>query len=294
MSKIDELYQKYKSGQGAGAKAPASTTTSQQKSEGSAIDQLYQRWRQQDFEKNRSQYESSVQQRLDDLYSRQSSFSNAYTSRYKNRKSAMTQQQKATYKLAGKVAQAVGTNIRLYHGTKEFGMYSQKNGEIWLNINAMFNGQSMMLFTLSHELVHMAKQWSPAEFNAFADELLEQFGEKGVSVEALIKKQMDKAKENGYELNEHEAYEEVIADACERMLLDSDAVQKMVAYKAKNPSRWQQIVDAITEFIDNIRKLFVGAEPDSEEAALYKELDAAIREHLENKFVKMVMDTSDT
>ena len=209
------------------------------------------------------------------------------------RKSAMTPQQKATYKLAGKVAQAVGTNIRLYHGMKEFGMYSQKNGEIWLNINAMFNGQSMMLFTLSHELVHMAKQWSPAEFNSFANELLEQFGEKGVSVEALIKEQMDKAKENGYELNEHEAYEEVIADACERMLLDSDAVQKMVAYKAKNPSRWQQIVDAITEFIANIRKLFTGAEPDSEEAALYKELDAAIREHLENKFVTMVMDAGE-
>ena len=209
------------------------------------------------------------------------------------KKSSMTKQQRGSVQMAKVVAEATGTNIHVYHGVKEYGKYDTNTGEIWLNINAMFTGQSMMAFTLGHELVHMAKQWNPAEFKDFADYLLEQYGKKGVSAEVLIREQMANAKKNGYELNEHEAYEEVIADACQRMLLDSDAVQKMAAYKAENPTRWQQIIDAIKEFIDKIRQLFVGAEPDSTEASIYKELDAAVKEHLENKFVTMVMDAGE-
>ena len=207
--------------------------------------------------------------------------------------SSMTNQQKGSYRMAKIVAEATGLNIRVYHGVKEYGKYDTATGEILLNINAMFSGQSMMAFTLGHELVHLAKQWSPHEFKEFADYLLEQYGKKGVSVESLILEQMANAKNNGYELNEDEAYEEVIADACQRMLLDSDAVQKMAAFKAQNPTRWQQIIDAIKEFIDKIRQLFIGAEPDSTEAALYKEFDAAVKEHLENKFVEMVMDAGE-
>ena len=209
------------------------------------------------------------------------------------KQSSLTKQQRGSLQLAKVVAEATGVNVHIYHGTKEYGKYNTTTGEVWLNVNAMFTGQSMMAFTLGHELVHMAKQWSPADFKEFADYLLEKYGEKGVSVEALIQAQIANAKDNGYELNEQEAYEEVIADACQRMLLDSNAVQKMAAYKAQNPSRWQQIIDAIKEFIDKIRSLFAGAEPDSTEAALYKEFDDAIKENLEEKFVKMVMDAGE-
>lgn len=205
-------------------------------------------------------------------------------------KSKLKPKQKASYNLAVRVAEKTGVNIRFYSGMKEYGKYDRETGEIWLNINAYSKGHSMMVFTLAHELVHMAKQWSPAEFKAFADYLLEQYGKKGVSVEYLIKEQMNRAVENGYTIDEHVAYEEVIADACERMLLDSDALAKMYGYKLKNPDRWQQIVDAITKFIDNIRTLFDGAEADSEEAELYKMLDEESKKFLENQFVKMVMD----
>ena len=209
------------------------------------------------------------------------------------KQSSLTKQQRGSLQLAKVVAEASGVNVHIYHGTKEYGKYNTTTGEVWLNVNAMFTGQSMMAFTLGHELVHMAKQWSPEDFKEFADYLLEKYGENGVSVEALIQAQIANAKDNGYELNEHEAYEEVIADACQRMLLDSDAVQKMAAYKAQNPTRWQQIIDAIKEFITKIRNLFAGAEPDSTEAALYKEFDDAIKENLEKKFVDMVMDAGE-
>ena len=201
----------------------------------------------------------------------------------------MTEKQKAAYKLAKTVSKATGINIHIYRGMREYGKYNPNTGEIWLNINSNISGSSLMAFTLAHELVHTAKQWKPADFKTFADYLFEQYGKKGVSVDALIREQMTKAKENGYTLNEHEAYEEVIADACQRMLLDSDALQKMAAYKEKNPGTWQKIVNKIREFITSIRNLFMGAEPDSMEAALYKTLDEDAKQFLEKLFVDMVM-----
>ena len=209
------------------------------------------------------------------------------------RKSGMTKKQRASSALAEHVANATGADIHVYHGMNEYGKYDPETGEIWLNINANFKGSSMMAFTLAHELVHMAKQWSPAEFKAFADYLLEQYGKNGVSVEALIQEQMANAKLNGYTLDEHAAYEEVIADACQRMLLDSDALQKMAGYREQNPSKWQQIVEAIRRFIGNIRKLFEGAEADSMEASIYKEFDEDAKQFLENLFVNMVMDAGE-
>ena len=209
------------------------------------------------------------------------------------KETGMTLKERASYEMAKVVAKAIGTDIHIYRGMKEYGKYSSKTGDIWLNINANISGQSLMAFTLGHELVHMAKQWSPAKFKAFADYLLEQYGKKGISVEALIKEQQSNAKRNDYTLDEHEAYEEVICDACQRMLLDSDAMQKMAAYKEKNPNQWQQIIDKIKEFIDKIRKAFAGAEPDSTEAALYKEFDDFAKNELEKRFVDMVMDAGE-
>ena len=209
------------------------------------------------------------------------------------KESSMTLKEKASYEMAKVVAKSIGTDIHIYRGMKEYGKYSSKTGDIWLNINANISGQSMMAFTLGHELVHMAKQWSSDKFKAFADYLLEQYGKKGISVEALIRDQMANAKLNGYTLDEHEAYEEVIADACQRMLLDSNAVQKMAEYKNENPGQWQQIIDKIKAFIDKIRKAFAGVEPDSNEAALFKELDDFAKNELEKRFVDMVMDAGE-
>ena len=207
--------------------------------------------------------------------------------------SAMTKKEKASKDLADRVAQAIGKNIHVYRGMQEYGKYDPATGEIWLNINGNISGSSMMAFALSHELVHMAKQWSPSDFKVFADYLVEQYGKKGYSVEKLVRLQMDNAIDNGYTLDEHEAYEEVIADACQRMLLDSDALQKMAGYRVNNPDKWQRIVDAIRKFINNVRKVFKGADPDSLESALFKEFDDAVKNELEKKFVTMVMNASE-
>ena len=205
---------------------------------------------------------------------------------------SMTSQQKASYKLTQAVASTSGTTVHVYRGGKERGYYDPKTGDVWLNIDADANAQSYMVFTLGHELVHKAKDLSAAKFKKFADTLLEKYGEKGISVETLIQNKIKQYADHGVTLDEHAAWEEVIADACQAMLLDTNAVETMAEFRDANPGFWQKIVDTIKEFIEKIRLALKGVEPDSEEAQHFKKLDAAAQKLLENLFVDMVMDAS--
>lgn len=206
--------------------------------------------------------------------------------------SSMTSQQKASYKLTQAVASTSGTTVHVYRGGKERGYYDPKTGDVWLNIDADANAQSYMVFTLGHELAHKAKDLSSAKFKLFADTLLEKYGEKGISVETLIQNKIKQYADHGITLDEHAAWEEVIADACQAMLLDTNAVETMAEFRDANPGFWQKVVDTIKEFIEKIRLALKGVEPDSEEAQHFKKLDAAAQKILENLFVDMVMDAS--
>ena len=206
---------------------------------------------------------------------------------------SMTKQQRASYKLAEAVANSVGTDIHVYLGGTENGKYEGTTGEIWLNLNANHSGQSMMAFTLSHELVHMAKQWSEDKYQAFVDFILGAYGDKGVPVERLIQNKIDSYKEKGETLTREEALEEVICDSCQRMLLDTNAVQEMAEFKKDHPDLVQAIMDFIKEWLDKIREAFKGAEPGSMEAEYFSQLDQGAQEIAKNLFVDMVMDAGD-
>ena len=206
--------------------------------------------------------------------------------------SSMTKQQRASLKMTQAVASTSGTTVHVYRGGKERGYYDPNTGDVWLNINADANAQSYAVFTLGHELVHKAKDLSAAKFKKFADTLLAKYGEKGISVERLIQNKIEQYADYDITLDEHAAWEEVIADACQAMLLDTNAVETMAEFRDANPGFWQKIVDTIKEFIEKIRLALKGVEPDSEEAHHFKELDAAAQKILENLFVDMVMDAS--
>ena len=205
----------------------------------------------------------------------------------------MTKQQKASYKLADAVAKAVGTDVHVYLGGAEQGRYEGSTGDIWLNINANHSGQSMMAFTLSHELVHMAKQWSAEKFQAFTDFLLSAYGEKNVPVERLIQDKIQSYKEKGETLTHDKALEEVICDSAQRMLLDTNAVEEMAEFRKQHPDIVQAILDFVKEWLDKIRKALKGAEPGSMEAEYFKQLDQGAQEIAKNLFVEMVMEAGE-
>ena len=65
--------------------------------------------------------------------------------------------------------------------------FFKEDGTIYIDINAGMNGEGLILYTASHELIHLMRAQAPTEFKALADFLVKEYNEKGKSVDALVK-----------------------------------------------------------------------------------------------------------
>ena len=209
-------------------------------------------------------------------------------------KKDLSNKQRAAYLVARKVSSVMGNDIHLYSGKVEYGFFDPETSDVWLNINSSASGKDLTLFTLSHEMVHNAKQWSPDEFTSFADTLLQAYGENGNSVEQMIKNQISKAKSNNINLTRDGAYEEVIADACQRMLVDSNALEKLSLIEETNPGIIEKIKTFLQEFLKRIRAMFKDVEPNTDEAIYLAEMEADVKALLYEKFENLMVNTGKT
>ncbi len=214
--------------------------------------------------------------------------------------------QKAVYRYADEIAQGVQTHIRVYKGkNKAQGFYNHKTDEIWLNLNAANTGrEAIMAFTLAHELVHRAKKGSPAKYQAFVDFLMKEYGKQGSNVEAMIAEQIQAAEEfnktvpeaQRVNMTREKALEEVVCDACQRMLLDTNAGQKLAEFGAQskeNKSFLEDLKRWITELLDKLRSYFRNAEPDSLAAKAFAKFDANVKQILADMYVDMSIDAGE-
>ena len=143
------------------------------------------------------------------------------------------------------------------------------DGSINLDINSGNLGEGTILYTLSHELTHHIRKWSPAKFKVLADFVVEQYSDNGIKINDLVYEQMAKAKKNGKSISYGTAYEEVIADACSTMLLDSNAIEKLAQ---KDKTLFEKIKSFIKDFIDKINKLYKNFSPDAKEAQYVRDI----------------------
>lgn len=153
------------------------------------------------------------------------------------------------------------------------GYYDQSDGSIHIDLNAGADGKGTMLFTMAHELTHFIKQWSPAKFKVLANFLMKQYGENGVSVDALVRRRMKKTG-LGYD----DAYEEVVANSMESMLSDGNVAEKLAELKKQDRGLWNKIRQFINSWVDKLRAAYKGLTPDSLEGKIVYEMkDAAER-----------------
>ena len=76
-----------------------------------------------------------------------------------------------------------------------------------------------MLRTMSHEMIHMAKQMSPGYFERYSDFIFDNFLSENAD-ELIFRRQRQYEKaNNGKKLSYNEAMEEVVADASEKRRL---------------------------------------------------------------------------
>ena len=211
---------------------------------------------------------------------------------------SLSETQKASYELEDRVAQAAKVDISVYDGkTGEWGYYEPKTDTIHLNLNATnMSRKSMMAFVLGHELAHRAKAGSPKKFRAFADFLVAEYGKRGVTLDELIEEQILAAKEHGIDMSRDEAFDEVVCDSCQMMLLDTDAGKKLAMFGAESKQNHSFLEDLkrwITEFIDKLRSLFVDVDPDSLAAQEFSKFDDGVKQILADMFVDMTMEAGE-
>lgn len=181
-------------------------------------------------------------------------------------------QHKKIIALAKHLARAMNINIvfydakttRLESGKNANGFFDEDTDTIYLDLQNAKDDAKTIAFTLSHELVHFIKKWSPQKFNIFAEFLMEQYASHGVSSANLLKQKMVELKTTDADL----AYEEMIADACETMLLDSNAVVKLMELRKSDLELFEKIKLHIYKILNDIREAYksLGYQPTSDEA----------------------------
>ena len=181
-------------------------------------------------------------------------------------------QHKKIVSLAKHLAKAIGIDIVFYDsritgkkaGQGANGYYDADTDTIYLDLQNAKDDAKTIAYTLSHELVHFIKKWSPQKFNTFAEFLMEQYASHGVSAANLLKQKMVELGTTDADL----AYEEMIADACETMLLDSNAMVKLMELRKSDLELFEKIKLHIYKILNDIREAYknLGYQPSSDEA----------------------------
>ena len=215
-------------------------------------------------------------------------------------RSKLTTRQKASLTAMEKVADIMGVQIHVFesklgnNGKRigSNGWYDPVNNSIHIDLHAGANGEGTMLFTLSHELTHHIRKWSPEKFQILSDFLMEEYGKKGVNVNTLVLKQQAKAKRGGRTISYDIAWGEVVADSMETMLADGNVLNRLEKLRARDESLWKEIKRFINELADKIRAVYKGMTPDSVEGRMVADMGKTVY-RLQELFADALYDASE-
>lgn len=182
----------------------------------------------------------------------------------------LTRKQMASIDVARKVAEVTGVNVVFFESqTGEDGKYlgmngAYRDGTIYLDVNAGKNnvgiGETAILKTMAHELTHFIQRNS-GQYEALKEFVANHVLESGDSIERLARQKLDN--DSTGELTMDGAMDEVVADACEMMLRNTEAVQRLAN---ENRSLAEKIRDWIGDFVKKLRAAFKGDHATHDEA----------------------------
>lgn len=165
-----------------------------------------------------------------------------------------------------------------------------RNGTVYLDVHAGAKSTSekeAVLITAAHEFTHFIRENTPRRYNQLKEFVTEHLLENGYDFETLVERKIKAAQKDGG-LSRDAAIEEVVADACEMVMGNSKAIERLAKEK---PGLAKRIADWLHEFFSDIRKAFEGVEARHEEAKamldymdeLAKLWDDALVEAVENR-----------
>lgn len=202
------------------------------------------------------------------------------------------------------VAKLMGINVELFESktnaagkyTAKQGSYNSKTNTIRLDINAGRNeagehtmAETAMLRTMSHELTHAIQRNTPKQYETLRNAVLDVLEAQGENIEELVYKHLA----NDKSLKDRSAaIDEIVADACEMMLRDSDAIKRLAD---KHPDVAKSFGEKVMEFIDKlleaIREIF-GKESTTESKTLAKAMESDLK-RIRDMWSEALVETSE-
>ena len=197
----------------------------------------------------------------------------------------LSNEQKRNLDLIDIVAGLFGMNVEVFESranakgrfTEENGSYNKATNTIRLDINAgrYYTGDSMaqtaMLRTMSHELTHAMQRNSPKQYAAYKAAVLDVLERQGANIEELVDAKL--AADSSLKSRD-EAMDEVVADASETMLRDSDAIERLRELHPEQAKTFaQKVLNLIKRIKDAIREAFGSGKLTKEAQYAIKELD---------------------
>lgn len=185
---------------------------------------------------------------------------------------SLNAEQQRQVNLVQLVAGVTGINVELFQSKAdangryrgENGSYNATTNTIRLDVNAgAYNAgelsQVTLLRTMSHELTHALQQNSLAQYEALKHAVLDVLTSKsGASIEEMAARKM----EQDSSLKKPDvALDEVVAEACENMLRDSDAMEQLIAqHPAEAKTFLEKVKKFFTDIVNAIRAAFGGSD----------------------------------
>lgn len=119
----------------------------------------------------------------------------AYMENYEKRTGETKERQKYSMRVSHNFAKALGVRVVFYasqlgadgkrYYINQNGVraeapngYYTSDGTVYIDINSGNSGQGAILYTMSHELTHFIKDWSPAKYQVFESIIFNKYAEK--------------------------------------------------------------------------------------------------------------------
>ncbi|MBQ3146790.1 MAG: hypothetical protein IJB91_03585 [Oscillospiraceae bacterium] len=176
------------------------------------------------------------------------------------------------------------------------GMYTGKDGRIYIDLNTFAGSKGATLYTLAHELTHFIENNAPAQYKVLADFLINEYDKTGKSMDERVKA---KQKELEYlwdrDVSYDEAFREVVADSMQKLFNDGNLQNELVKLKESSPEG-ARVVQAIKNFLDNlikrIRNIYAKLSTGSEEAETVAQMGESLQK-LQKIFAAALVEASD-
>lgn len=236
----------------------------------------------------------------------------------------LTENQKEQVAALRVLSDIFGYNIRVFSSVKEDGTLENRQGyynlakrefgiDIYAGADSVADVCSVaMLRTMSHEMIHMAKQMSPGYFERYSDFIFDNFLSENAD-ELIFRRQRQYEKaNNGKKLSYNEAMEEVVADASEMFLkgflglkvelgnqtgesrVDMDTVtEDLQKPKYKGVLRiLGNVIERMKRKISAFKRAWNGAQAKTEEGKTVSSGDAKAYEQAQQMFNELILRAS--